>query len=118
MLQYSCLKSETKDKNTQMINIRLKEIRQARGLTQKELAQKIGVSTGAIGLYETNRRMPDLSTLKKLADALNVSADYLIGRETGDVAFFMQDNGNSLRFKLSKEDQELLLALCKKCSKD
>lgn len=48
-------------------------------LTQTELGDKIGVSQMMISQYETARRHPSFETLKLLAEALHVSADWLIG---------------------------------------
>ena len=63
-----------------MFSSRLKEEREFAGLTQKELAEKIDVTAGTVGLYEQNRRSPDYDILIKLADIFNVTLDYLIGR--------------------------------------
>lgn len=51
---------------------KIKEIRQKRGLTQDELAQRIGIKRGTLAQYEANRRQPKLETLKKFAQALDV----------------------------------------------
>ena len=59
---------------------RLKELRIERGFTQKELAQKIGQSQSAVTYWEKNEQEPVISTLKKLCDLFDVSADYLLGR--------------------------------------
>lgn len=62
---------------------RLRGLREARGLTQRELAEAIGVSRQAIGLYEVGAREPDLATVQRLAHALRTSISYLVG-ETDD----------------------------------
>ena len=59
---------------------RLKEVRELRGLNQLELAKKAGLQSTAISHFETGGRAPSFDNLKKLADALNVATDYLIGR--------------------------------------
>lgn len=56
----------------------LKKLRQEKGLRQKDLAKIIGVSSGAIGMYENNKRAPDFETLKKIAKYFQVSTDYLL----------------------------------------
>lgn len=48
------------------------------GLTQQELGEKIGVSRNAINQYESGTRKPDIIKLKKLAVALNCTADDLL----------------------------------------
>ena len=57
----------------------LKEIRKERGLTQGELAEKIGTNQNNISRYEKNEREPNLKTLKNLSSALNCTLDELIG---------------------------------------
>ncbi len=59
---------------------RLIVAREARRLTQTELAQKAGLQPAAIGHFERNRRKPSFANVRALAKALNVSSDYLLGR--------------------------------------
>ena len=71
------------NKTGQLIARRRKEI----GLTQKELAERLGVTNKAVSKWETGGGMPDVSVLETLADALEVSVDELLRgeRETGQV---------------------------------
>ncbi|MXX10707.1 MAG: ImmA/IrrE family metallo-endopeptidase [Nitrospira sp. SB0675_bin_23] len=64
-----------------MIGQRLKLARSAAGLSLRDLEKKIGnrVTAQAIGKYERNESMPGSSVLIALADALDVSVDYLVG---------------------------------------
>ena len=48
-------------------------------LTQKELAERIGVSKSAIAKWETGGGIPDRDNLKKLSDVMNVTVDDLLG---------------------------------------
>lgn len=59
--------------------IRLKELRESKGLSQLEIANKINKSYQAYSHYETGKRQPDYETLKKLATLFDVSIDFLIG---------------------------------------
>ena len=59
---------------------RLKELRLSSGLTQKEVAEKVGLTKNALGNYEAGIREPYLTILIKLCDLFDVSADYLLGR--------------------------------------
>jgi transcriptional regulator with XRE-family HTH domain len=61
---------------------RLKTVRESRGLSQSDLAAKTGLQPSAISHFETNSRSPSFDNLKRLADALNVSTDHLLGRTT------------------------------------
>ena len=51
-----------------------------RRMSQAELAKKAGLQPTAISHFETATRSPSFDNLKRLADALNVATDYLIGR--------------------------------------
>lgn len=59
---------------------RLRSVRVAKGLSQADLAECLGVHFSAISRYEAGGRKPSLLTLKKPADALSVSIDYLLNR--------------------------------------
>ncbi len=61
--------------------LRLKKLRDAKGLSQKELAQKLGVSKGTVYRYENNTQSPSLENAAKLALLLDTSLDYLTGLE-------------------------------------
>ena len=58
---------------------KIKEIRQKRGITQKELALRINKSVSTISSYETNAQLPPLDVISDIASTLNVSLDYLVG---------------------------------------
>lgn len=59
---------------------RLREARKRKGLLQKEVAEQLDITSRAYQYYEGGRRRPDYETLAALADLLEVSADYLLGR--------------------------------------
>ena len=58
---------------------RIKESRENQGLSKTKLAEKTGLTLSAISQFESGERDPSLESLKKLADALQVSADYIMG---------------------------------------
>lgn len=61
------------------VRIRLKEIRESKGLTQAELADKAGVRRATVSDIETGKTTRiDLDTMEKLANALGVDAALLI----------------------------------------
>ncbi len=51
-------------------------------LTAQQMANKIGISVRAYRFYESNSREPNLETLIQIANILNVSTDYLLGRNS------------------------------------
>ena len=61
-----------------MFSEKFKKLRQAYGLTQVKMADKLNVSASAIGMYEQGRRKPDSDMLKKICKVFNVSVDYLL----------------------------------------
>ena len=61
----------------------IKDLRKNRGLTQEELAEKIGVTAQAISKWENESGMPDLSQIVPLAHVFGVSTDTILG--TGDI---------------------------------
>ena len=62
-----------------MLSEKIRELRRKNKLSQKELANKLNVSNGAIAMWETGKREPNSNTLYKLANIFNVSIDYLFG---------------------------------------
>lgn len=59
---------------------RLKKMREQRGLSQKELAERFNLSQSTIAYYERDKKEPTNATLEKLADYFEVSVDFLLGR--------------------------------------
>lgn len=60
---------------------RLRDTRAARMLTQDELAERADISRVMVSRYETGAVIPTVDVLIRIADALNISIDYLLGRE-------------------------------------
>ena len=62
--------------------MRIKELRIQNNISQKDLAETIGVAPNTLSQYETGKREPDNSTLIKLAQYFGVTVDYLLKNET------------------------------------
>ena len=80
---------------------KLKELRKQSGMTQRQLADKLGITKSVVSYYELSERTPSPDVLKDIALIFRVSTDYLLGIErnkTIDVS------------DLSDEDINLLLA--------
>lgn len=60
---------------------RLREIRESKGLTQKEAARKLHIGYTKYNHYETGRNEPDIDTIILLARFYHVSTDYLMGND-------------------------------------
>lgn len=61
----------------------LKAVLDEQKVTQKDLAKKLNIAPTTLNGYISNKREPDLETLKKIAKALGVTVDYLLGVEGG-----------------------------------
>lgn len=59
----------------------LRKLRSHQDVTQKEMAELVGMSPQGYGKIENGTREPNLKTLSVIADVLNVSVDYLLGRQ-------------------------------------
>lgn len=62
--------------------LRLKRLREQRGLTQERLGKQINKGASTISSYETNSQMPPLDVLVSIAAVLNTSLDYLAGLDS------------------------------------
>ena len=87
-------------------NERLKELRLANGLTQKELAKSIEVGRTTISEYESGKIVPKHEGLLKLANYFNVSVDYLTG--VSDEPATRQSNEHELDKLLNTLDYILM----------
>ena len=62
-----------------VIEMKLRELREQKGVTQKEVATAVGCTSTVYSRYERGEREPDISTLCSLADYFKVSIDSIIG---------------------------------------
>lgn len=60
---------------------RIKQLREEQGFSQRALAKKIGASPKAVNFWESGKVDPSAKFICLLADALECTADYLLGRE-------------------------------------
>lgn len=67
---------------SEQFNERLQQAISRSGMTQKELAEKVGITEAAVSHYLKGDRMPRSAVAVKLADVLNMSVDELMGGNT------------------------------------
>jgi len=78
-----------------MFSERLKHLRKARGLTQEELARRIGVERSSVGKYESTKTIPSVEVLQSISRELGVSIDYLLGHSDAPIDY---DNYDTSEF--------------------
>jgi transcriptional regulator with XRE-family HTH domain len=93
---------------------RLRTARQTKGYSQTDLAKRTEMQPSAISHFENGRRLPSFENLRRLAETLGVSIDYLLGRveepkNSGQVVeqFFRHLS------EMSDDDKEILAATAK-----
>lgn len=74
------------------MKIYLKEYREELGITQKEFARLVGLNERTVNDIETGKTRPKADTLVRLADALGVMTDELLGHRLTDSKIY-NDNG-------------------------
>lgn len=80
------------------VGSRLRELREARGLSQRELAKRAGVTNAMISLIETNKVSPTIASLRKVLDGLPVSM----------IEFFSEADQQSARPQYFYRQEEML----------
>lgn len=93
-----------------MLNIRLRELRKSKGLTQVEMANHIGVARTTYAMYEQGKREPDYETLQKIANFHKTTVDYLLGRT--------DKSAPSNSFKLTNKDEQDIAKRMQKIRED
>ncbi len=88
--------------------IRLRELRESRGLKQTAFAKAFGVAQNTVSNWENGNRILDVDTAAKIADFFNVSVDFLLNRTNNPKQQASLDNIDEERL-----DEELIDALCK-----
>lgn len=81
--------------------MRIKEARKMKKMTQKELADRIGVDFSVISRYENGTIIPPATRLESIAKILDVTVDYLLGKDTS-ISIPLQRRSV---FKLVEHDQ-------------
>lgn len=82
--------------------IRLRALRKERNMTQRVLADRLGLATSAVCSYEAGARFPSYEILIKIARIFRVSTDYLLG---------VEEKRSIDVTDLSEEDIEILVSL-------
>ena len=87
-----------------MIGDKIKKLRNKKKIYQQELADALSVSKSTVAMWETNRREPDIETIKKIAAFFNCSISYLLS--------------DKIKFDFSPHDIEESIKKCPICNHD
>ena len=99
-----------------MLSNNIKEFRTEKGWTQAQLAEKIGVTQGAVYFWEKGINEPTAGYLIKLARLFSISVDELLSFEynkTEETSGSKTEEMNRLFGKMSDKQQEILISLAK-----
>jgi len=95
------------DQPTDIFTERLETARKLRGLSQTQLATNAGLPASSVSHFEAGGRKPSFDNLKRLATALNVTTDYLLGRSDTPEASGTAGRLHRDLHKLSSDDLKL-----------
>ena len=100
-----------------------RKIREQSGLTQQQMADKLGVSRSAIGMYENGEREPNFETLELIADTFNVVMNYLLGKKpTTEVIpdrYYLDDDARDMaQFMYENPEYKVLFDASRKVKKE
>jgi len=85
-------------------------LRKEKGLNREDLGKKVGTSGAVIGRYERNEITPSVEIANKIAEALSVSLDYLVGNTDTFMDKSIMKRIQSIQ-KLSSEDKKHVFAM-------
>ena len=86
-------------KNNSDIKLNLKEILKEKGITSKELAAQLGVTSVTISYIVTNKTTPSLDMVSRIAKALNIKISTLLGEEPLKVVDDSKEFASYIRYK-------------------
>ena len=89
-------------------------LRRKAGLSQQQLADGLGLSRSAIGMYETGKREPDMETLRMFSEFFGVDMNTLTSTQTAADA----ELAELLETLRNREDMKMLFKLAKDATPD
>jgi Predicted transcriptional regulators len=93
---------------------RLIQLRQEHGLTQMEMAKRIGTNKSTISRYESGEIKPNLDAMLKIREAFGVSLDWIAGLDTDDNVSYGVVISDCINSEITAEDLSDAIAFIKK----
>ena len=91
--------------------LRLASLRKEKKIAQGELAKAVGIHANVLGRYEREEAKPSIDMAAKLADALGVSLDYLIGKTDMEMDMELRDKILTIQRLPNEERQHVIFAI-------
>lgn len=93
--------------------VRLSEMLKKRKMTQREFAERIGITEASVSRYTSGKRIPRATIIMEMEKILGVSAGYLMGQETNLIEMIISyiTDGTDYQY----HDNHGILVRCKKC---
>lgn len=102
-----------------VVGNKIRELRNSRKMTQKELAELLYKSESTVRMWELGKSEPDLEMIKRIAEFFDVSSDYILGQtekpaESGEpsenVIIYHRD-GKNVKREFTKEQMDMLVSM-------
>lgn len=102
----------TETNNTDTLGKRIMALRKAAGMTQEQVAERLGVSPQAVSKWENDVSCPDVTMIPRIAQLFNVSTDELLGLKAStvrpaDTSSYSHGNGDCCKFLLRNSGHRL-----------
>ena len=95
----------------------LSSLRRGRGMTQAELASRLGISKSAVSMYERGKREPELELLQAMADLFGVSVNAMLGRQDPDLVNDDPELTGFLEQMRDRPEMRMLFSVTKNATK-
>ncbi|MCG2709597.1 MAG: helix-turn-helix domain-containing protein [Thermodesulfovibrionales bacterium] len=95
----------------ELLGARIKELRKAKGLSQEELSEKVGIDSKHLSRIEVGKSYPSLDTLEKIANALNVEIKDLFEFMHLSRGKELTDNVSKLLKEAGEDKQRLIMKI-------
>ncbi len=111
------------DLKNKTIGQRIKALRKEKHITQSSLADIVGLSKSTVAMWETDQRIPDIVTIKKLSNIFDTPMEWFVDKpydnDSQNVVTMLGRNGTHKKFVLNDEQLQALTSLAETmCKKD
>ena len=100
-----------------------RQLRIQNGLTQQEMADRLGISRSSIGMYENGEREPGFELLSQIADYFHVDMNHMLGKksfsETAEQSYYLNEDARAMaQFMFNNPEYKVLFDASRKVKKE